>query len=116
MFLHSTFSSSHPDSFSVDTRPSTFVVWLKPRVSRLICIVVSVTSRFVKASAGSQWLPTSETRSENSTQSRHIGLIISVIVSTQLPPSSALAVRTESLNRTSTVTSDIDQTDINSQW
>ena len=37
------------------------------------------------------------------------------IVSTQLPPSSFLAVRTQSRNRTSTVTSDIDQSDKNSQ-
>ena len=36
------------------------------------------------------------------------------IVSTQLPPSSTLAVRTQSSIRTSTVTSDTDQTDKNS--
>ena len=27
VFLHSAFSLSHPDSFSVDTRPSTLVAW-----------------------------------------------------------------------------------------
>ena len=42
----------------------------RPLAVRLICIVLSVQSRFVKASAGSQWLPPSETRSGNSPKHR----------------------------------------------
>ena len=50
--------------------PSAFVVWLKPLAVRLICTVVSVMSRFVKASAGSHWPPTSKTRSGNKISNR----------------------------------------------
>ena len=52
VFLHCAFISSHPDSFSVDTRPCRFGAWLKAtHIQTDLHLLISVISRFVKASA-----------------------------------------------------------------